>query len=162
GEALARRLAEEEGRRPFDLGRGPLLRAMLMKLGAEDQVLMVTMHHIVSDGWSMGVLVREFTELYGAREEGGRPRLEELGEECGEWGVWQREWLQGEVLEKQMGYWREQLAGLETLELGTDRVRPAVASHRGGIWRFAIDEEKTGRLRELSREEGVTLYMTLL
>ena len=91
-----------------------------MRLGEQEHVLLVTMHHIVSDGWSVGIMVREFGELYGAGIEGRESGLEELKIQYGDYAVWQREWLQGEVLEEQMEYWRKQLEGMEALELGTD------------------------------------------
>src|SRR6266403_206571 len=161
-ERETRRLAREEGRRPFDLSAGPLLRVKLLQLGAEEQVVLMTMHHIVSDGWSMGVLIAEVAALYEAYREGRESPLPELGIQYGDFAVWQRGWLQGEVLEQQLSYWRTQLAELPVLELPTDRPRPAVQSYRGAHLSFMFDNELAAALKELSQQEGVTLYMTLL
>ena len=130
----AQLIAGEEARLPFDLERGPLLRARLLRLSEEDQVLLLTMHHIVSDGWSMGVLVKEVAALYSAFSTGQPAALEELPVQYADYAVWQREWLRGEVLERQLGYWREQLAGAAAvLELPSDHPRPAVQSFRGSF-----------------------------
>jgi len=162
GQEQAKLVVEKEARRGFDLSEGPLLRALLVKLGEEEHVLMVTMHHIVSDGWSTGILVKEFSQLYEAYHQGEESGLEELELQYVDFAIWQREWLQGEVLEEQLSYWRQQLRGLEVLELPTDRVRPRVASHQGRSVNFEISEDLTKGLRELSQREGVTLFMTLL
>ncbi|HEV2962268.1 MAG TPA: condensation domain-containing protein, partial [Candidatus Angelobacter sp.] len=161
-EEEVRRLAEEEGVRGFDLERGPLVRAVLVRVGEEEHVLLLTLHHIVSDGWSVGILVREITELYGGYVEGREPRLGEMKIQYGDYAVWQREWLRGEVLEKGLRYWREQLAGMEVLALPADRVRPGVASHRGERVRFELGKELTEELKEICQREGVTMFMTLL
>ncbi|HEV3049304.1 MAG TPA: amino acid adenylation domain-containing protein, partial [Longimicrobium sp.] len=154
-EREARRLAQEDAERPFDLERGPLLRATLMRLAEEEHVLLLTMHHIVSDGWSMGVLFRELFTLY----ESASP-LPPLAVQYADFAVWQRGWLQGEVLRRQLDWWRERLAGAPpALELPTDRPRPAVASPRGGSHVFRIPAETTRGLRALARREGATLYM---
>ncbi|MCI0656561.1 MAG: amino acid adenylation domain-containing protein [Acidobacteria bacterium] len=163
GEEMARELVREEAERPFDLSKGPLVRARLLKLGEEEHALSFTLHHIVSDGWSMGILIREVTELYGAYLEGEPSGLEELKAQYADFAHWQREWLKGEALEKQMSYWRGQLgSGPPALDLPTDRPRPEVMSHRGAQQTFELDEELTAGLKRLSREEGVTLFMTLL
>ena len=155
--------AQAEAARPFDLASGPLLRTTLLRLGDEDHVLLVTMHHIVSDGWSLGVLVRELMALYdGATPMGELPTLAPLAVQYADFALWQRNWLQGEVLDEQLGYWRERLAGVPPLELPTDRPRPAVASHRGATHAFVLPAALTGRLRRVGREQGATLYMTLL
>jgi amino acid adenylation domain-containing protein len=162
-ERVAQRIADEEAGRPFDLERGPLLRARLLRLSAEEHVLLLTMHHIVSDGWSLGVLVNEVGALYGAYSRGEESPLEELRVQYADYAVWQRGWLTGEVLERQLSYWREQLAGAPAvLELPTDRPRPPVQSFRGGHQPFVISERVTAGLKELSRREGVTLFMVLL
>jgi amino acid adenylation domain-containing protein/FkbM family methyltransferase len=162
-EAAARRLAAEEAARPFDLGRGPLLRASLLQLAETEHVLLVTMHHIISDGWSLGVLVKEVAALYEAFAEGRPSPLVELDIQYADFAVWQREWLQGEVLEGQLSYWREQLQGAPAvLELPTDRPRPPVQTFRGAHERFELEAGLTDALRALSRREGVTLFMTLL
>ena len=161
-EAEAQRLAGVEAGEGFNLSTGPLVRVKLLRMGKQEHVLLVTMHHIVSDGWSVGVLVREFMELYRAEREQRETTLEELAIQYGDYAAWQREWLGGGELEKQMAYWKEQLAGLEGLELPTDHARPAVMSHRGATVEMEWGEELTGRIRELCRREGVTLFMALL
>src|SRR5579859_1189525 len=162
GEAELHREVEEEAERLFDLARGPLLRALLLRLGEQRHVLLLTMHHIVSDGWSMGVLVRELSALYEAYCEGAESPLEELEIQYADFAAWQRSWLEGEELERQLGYWRRTLEGLEELALPLDHPRPAVQSHRGDTLRFDLGPELGERLRELSRRQGVTLFMTLL
>jgi acyl carrier protein len=161
-EQEAARLAAAESREPFNLSYGPLPRARLLRLAADEHVLLVTMHHIVSDGWSMGVLVREVSALYEAYCAGAESPLPELAIQYADFAVWQRQWLSGTVLEAQLSYWREQLRGLSTLELPTDRVRPAVQSYMGATAGFALDQEDTAALRELSRREGATMFMVLL
>ncbi|MFL6335978.1 MAG: amino acid adenylation domain-containing protein [Pyrinomonadaceae bacterium] len=156
-------LVKEEAGTPFDLTRGPLLRAQLLRLEAEEHVLLLTMHHIASDGWSLGVLVREVAIVYEAELKGEPARLPELPVQYVDYAVWQREYLQGERLERQLTYWREQLAGAPAaLELPNDRPRPAAQSHRGSTHSFNLTPELSKRLEELSRGEGVTLFMTLL
>jgi amino acid adenylation domain-containing protein/non-ribosomal peptide synthase protein (TIGR01720 family) len=156
-----RELAMEEGGRPFDLTKGLLLRVKLVRLGKDEHVLFFTLHHIVSDGWSMGVLVREFVRLYEAFAQGQPSPLGELPVQYADYAVWQRGWLQGEVLEKQLGYWKEQLQGAPVLELPTDRPRPAVQSHRGASQRVILSGELTDGLQALSQQEGATLFMML-
>jgi amino acid adenylation domain-containing protein len=162
-ETRAQELIAEEAGRPFDLSARPLLRAGLIKLDESEHVVMLTMHHIVSDGWSVGVLVREVAALYEAYTQAQESPLAELPVQYADFAVWQREWLTGEVLEAQLSYWRRQLAGApEVLELPTDRPRPAVRTHDGRTHSFSVAPEITQALRALSRREGVTLYMTLL
>ena len=162
-ESAATQLARDEAQRPFDLSAGPLLRVTLLRLSEEEHVLLFTLHHIVSDGWSMGLLVREVAALYRAYQAGEDSPLEELPVQYADYAQWQRGWLQGEVLERQLAYWRQQLAGAPpVLELPTDRARPVVQSYRGAAWEFRLGEELTGALKELSRRCGVTLFMTLL
>jgi amino acid adenylation domain-containing protein len=162
-EVEARLRAGEEARRPFDLMRGPLLRMSVLRLGAEEYALLITMHHIVSDWWSLEVLDRELRALYGAYATGQESPLEELPIQYGDYARWQREWLTGEVLEEQLGYWREQLAGAPpVLELPTDRPRPAIQTFRGAHLPFALGGELSEALRALGRREGATLFMTLL
>ena len=151
-----------ESWQPFDLGRGPM-RVKLLRLSDEEHVVLLTLHHIVSDGWSMGVLIREVAVLYAAYSEGAESPLPELKVQYSDFAVWQRGWLQGAELERQLGYWREQLGGeVLALELPTDHARPAVPSNRGAQETIQLSNEITAALRELSRREGVTLFMTLL
>ncbi len=161
-EELARQIARKEATRPFDLERGPMWRAALVRLGEKDHVLLLNMHHVVSDYWSTGVLVREFMAFYETFRLGGSSPLPELDVQYADFAVWQREWLQGEVLEEQVGYWRRQLDAMPGLELPTDRPRPAVAGYRGANVPFRLSTELSERLKELSQREGVTLFMTLL
>jgi non-ribosomal peptide synthetase component F len=161
-EAEAIRLATEAARSPFDLGTGPLLRAGLLRLGEVDYVFLFTLHHIVGDGWSLGVLSRELAEIYGAFAQGRPSPLPELPIQYADFAVWQRDWLQGAVRDGQLAYWREQLSGLPVLQLPTDRPRPAVQTYQGAYHEVALSRRLTGELHELSRREGVTLFMTLL
>src|SRR6185436_16570362 len=162
-EALALRLAGEEAARPFDLTRGPLLRGVLLRLAEEDHVASLTMHHIVSDGWSMGILVREVTSLYRAFAEGRPSPLPELPVQYADFSAWQHSWLHGEVLENEIYYWRRQLAGLPPLlELPTDRPRPAVQTFRGASRPVWLTAGLTPQVEALSRREGATVFMVLL
>jgi len=158
------RLAREEARQTFDLSSGqPMLRARLLKLEAAEHVLLFTMHHIVSDGWSVGVLLREVATLYKAYSRGGFSPLPELPIQYADFAVWQREWLTGEVLDRQLEYWKEQLQGMtQVLDLPTDKMRPAVQTFRGEHESFPLTLELSEKLKELSRNEDVTLFMTLL
>jgi hypothetical protein len=140
-----------------------VLRAKLIKQGAQDHLLLVTMHHIVSDGWSMGVLVKEVSALYESYRRGAASPLAALPVQYADYAVWQREWLQGEVLEEQLTYWREQLGGeLPVLELPADFPRPAVQSYRGAHVEFDFSGEVAAQLRLLSRTESTTMFMALL
>src|SRR5213594_2530601 len=157
------RLAIEEASIPFDLGQGPLLRGKLLRLGEEEHVLLLIVHHIVSDGWSVGVLVRELGVLYEAYAAGKESPLPELPIQYADYAEWQREYLQGEVLEEQLEYWRKQLGGeLPVVELPGDHVRPAVRSYRGAQQELRVSREVTEKLKQVSQKEGATLFMTLL
>jgi amino acid adenylation domain-containing protein len=169
GEEEARRRVEAQAREPFDLGAAPLLRVLLLDMGRggesgeREHVVAITLHHIVSDGWSTDVLIREFRELYEAFAAGRASPLPALELQYGDYAVWQREWLQGEVLERQLAYWREALSGAPaTLDLMTDRPRPATQDPRGAVYDFAVSASVTAKLRELGRGCGATLFMTLL
>ncbi|MGP0067608.1 MAG: amino acid adenylation domain-containing protein [Isosphaeraceae bacterium] len=152
----------EEAERPFDMARGPLVRAGLLRLGEQEHVAMVTMHHAISDGWSIGILIREVSALYEAFRLGEPPPFPELPVQYVDYAVWQRNWLQGPALEAQLDYWRNQLRSSPDLELPTDRPRPAVASHRGGERSAILPKSTLDALRALGRREGATLYVTLL
>ena len=142
---------------------GPLIRGRLAQLKDDDHVLLVTMHHIVSDGWSMGILVSELSELYRAYRSGEAERLPELPVQYADYAAWQRQWLSGEVMERQSAYWKKALAGAPVLlELPADRPRPAQQDYAGGSIRVELGEELTGELKRLSLRHGTTLYMTLL
>ncbi|HET9478657.1 MAG TPA: amino acid adenylation domain-containing protein, partial [Pyrinomonadaceae bacterium] len=156
-------LAAEEARRPFDLTRGPLLRAGLVRIGPEEHVLLLTVHHIVSDGWSQGVLVREVGALYEAFSQDKESPLEELPVQYADFAHWQRNWLAGEVLHKHLTYWQRQLAGdLPALDLPSDWPRPEVQSFRGATLTVTLPSSLSESLSLLCRREGVTLFMLLL
>jgi hypothetical protein len=159
-------LAREEHLRPFNLTTGPLVRARLLRLppaDTDDHVLLLTMHHIVSDGWSMGILVREVATLYNSRVTGQPTHLPELPIQYGDFAAWQRRWLEGAALEREIAWWQRRLAGAPTaLELPTDRPRPLVKTSRGAVRRAVLPAALTARLREVSRRSGSTLFMTLL
>jgi amino acid adenylation domain-containing protein len=170
-EAEARRWARDEARRPFDLGSGPLLRARLLRLSeghpeqgrAAEHVMLLTLHHIVADGWSTAIFVREMAEIYAAFVADQPSPLAELPIQYADFAVWQRDWLQGEVLETQLDYWREQLADTPPLlELPTDHPRPAMQTSEGAIHAFTLPRELSTALKGLGRDEGATLFMTLL
>jgi amino acid adenylation domain-containing protein len=161
-ETEARRLATEEARRPFDLSAGPLVRARLLRLDETEHVLLFTMHHIVSDGWSMDVLVREVAALYGAFARGVGSPLAELPVQYADYAAWQRAWLTGAALEQQLAYWRARLRDVSALELPTDRPRPLAPTYRGKQQCFVISSDLSAALKSLCRREGVTLYMSLL
>ncbi|OGQ77555.1 MAG: hypothetical protein A3F90_11830 [Deltaproteobacteria bacterium RIFCSPLOWO2_12_FULL_60_19] len=161
-ETEAGRLIEEEARRPFDLAKGPLFCATLLRIEEEEHILLLAMHHVVSDGWSMGVLYRELSSLYESFSQGKAPSLAELPIQYADFAVWQRQWLQGKVLEEQLSYWKQQLADVQLLELPTDHPRPAVQSYRGARQAFALPKALSDGLKTLNRREGATLFMTLL
>ncbi|HZG53938.1 MAG TPA: amino acid adenylation domain-containing protein, partial [Pyrinomonadaceae bacterium] len=162
-EEAVRQAIRAEAGQPFDLGRGPLLRARLLRLSEAEHVLVLAMHHIVSDGWSMDILVRELTALYESFRRGETPPPFELRVQYADYACWQREWLRGETLEAQLAYWRRQLgAPLPVLELPTDFPRPAALAHHGASESFALAGEVARDLKAVSRREGVTLFMTLL
>jgi len=162
-EAEASRLAATEAQRPFDLSRAPLLRVALLRLGPEEHLLLVTVHHIVSDAWSIGVLFHEIAELYTAQVEGRAARLPALPIQYGDYAVWQRTWLQGEALERQLSHWRSELAGApEVLDLATDRPRPARRTSSGGRRPLFFPRDLSEKVKEMGRRHDATLYMTLL
>ena len=161
--AEVQRLARAEAQRLFDLTTGPLVRCMLLRLAEKEHVLLLTMHHIVSDGWSIGIFFREMVTLRQAYRAGQPAPLPELPVQYADFAVWQREWLQGEVLEEQLSYWEEQLAGAPlVLELPTDRPRPPIQSYRGACRSMILPEALVEGLNALSRREETTLFMTLL
>ena len=160
--AEAHRLARAEAAAPFDLARGPLLRTRLLCIGPEDHVLLVTVHHIVSDGWSQGVLFGELNTFYRAFLSGEASPLAPLTLQYADFAAWQRGWLAGERLGSQLDYWRERLSSAPPLELPTDRPRPAMLSHEGAATSFEVPAEVTAALRRIGRHEGATLFMVLL
>src|SRR6185295_19276849 len=156
------RQAREEARRPFDLARGSLCRAMLLRLDAEEHRLLVTFHHIAADGWSVGIFLDELTALYAALGRGATPALPELPVQYPDFAVWQREWLRGERLERELAYWRDRLAGLPVLELPADRPRPAVRDPRGSVRILNLPPGTAAAVARFARGEGLTLFMALL
>src|ERR1700728_3798001 len=157
------RLMELENGASFDLETGPLIRGRLIRLCEDEHVLLITMHHIVSDGWSMGVLGNELSVLYSAFRRGEEDPLPELEIQYADYAVWQREWIEGEILQEQAAYWKTALAGASALlELPTDHARPSQQSFAGAFAGLVLDKELTAGLKELSHRHGTTLYMTLL
>ncbi len=161
-EAQVCMLACAEAQRPFDLAQGPLWRTTLLRLAAEEHVLLLTMHHIISDGWSQGVFWRELGGLYEAFAMGKPSSLPELSIQYADFASWQRQWLQGDVLDSQLAYWKQQLAGISMLQLPTERPRPAVQTFRGARHPVLFSQTLLQALKGLSQRHGVTLFMTLL
>lgn len=161
-ELEALRIATEEAKRPFDLEHGPLVRTMLVQLAPADYVLLLSMHHIISDGWSMNLFASEISKLYTAFCLGQPSPLVPLPLQYADFALWQRSFLQGDTLANQLDYWKKQLAGLELLQLPTDHVRPAVMSYRGARLPITIPDALYQKLNRYSQQEGVTLFMTML
>ncbi len=162
-ETVARQYAIDEALRPFDLVHDALLRTTLLRLDTNEHILLVTMHHIVSDGWSIGVLIREFEALYNAFSAGRSSPLLDLPLQYADYAVWQREWLRGEIRDKQLDYWKQHLANVPpVLELPFDHSRPDVQSFRGAHHSFQLSLDSTDALKTLSQRENVTLFVTLL
>jgi amino acid adenylation domain-containing protein len=162
-EKLVEQLATDEVCKPFDLANGSVLRVKLWQVAQDEYVLVVAIHHIAADGWSMGILINELSAYYQAISTGSSAVLPELPIQYADFAVWQRQWLTNQVLERQLSYWKQQLTGAPPLlELPTDRPRPAIQTFRGGTERFQLDGKLTSLLKKLSQESGSTLFMTLL
>ncbi|HEY0736956.1 MAG TPA: condensation domain-containing protein, partial [Herpetosiphonaceae bacterium] len=162
-EAVALRLMHESARQPFNLASDSLVRVLVVQLSDREHLLALTMHHIVADEWSLGVIIREIAAFYQGYVRGQTITLPELPIQYADYSVWQREWLSGQVLEEQLDYWKQQLAGAPgLLQLPTDYPRPAVQTFRGARYTIALPAELSTALQQLSRQEGVTLFMTLL
>ncbi|HLJ26156.1 MAG TPA: non-ribosomal peptide synthase/polyketide synthase [Candidatus Angelobacter sp.] len=161
-ETTAETLARAEIQKSFDLQRGPLIRTSLLKLTEQEHILIVTMHHMITDGWSVGILVREVSALYKSFSDGRPSPFAELPIQYADYSVWQRQWVSGEVLEQQLNYWKKQLAEVSVLDLPTDFPRPLLQSQRGSTFRSSIPLELTVELKQISLQHGTTLYMTLL
>ncbi len=162
-ELEVQKLATEEAQQTFDLTQVPLIKAKLVRLHEQKHILLLTMHHIVFDGWSMGVLLKEVGELYQAFSTGKPSPLPELPIQYADFAVCQREWLTDKVLDKQLNYWKQQLAGANpVLELPTDSLRPPVQTYNGATATLTVPRSLNDRLQQLCRQEGVTLFMTLL
>lgn len=161
-EAEATRLARAQMRQPFDLSHDQLIRMTLLCLGAEEYLLLVALHHIIYDGWSTGILLKELATLYTSFSTGAMISLPELPIQYADYALWQRQWLQGAVLEQQLAYWRSHLADLPILELPTNYPRPPLATHRGARVIGRLPGELLSALQQLSHQEDSTLFMTLL
>ncbi len=162
-ETEAIRLAKEEFRRPFDLTEWPLLRVSLLQLNTAEYVLILTMHHIISDLWSMGILIQELVTLYKTLSDGKSSPLPSLPIQYADFAIWQQEWLQGEVFQAQLSYWKQQLGhNLPILKLPTDRPRVDVSTSKGATYSFWLSPKLYEDVKTLSLQEGVTLFMTLL
>jgi non-ribosomal peptide synthetase component F len=167
-ELQAKQLIEQESQRPFDLATGPLLRLTLLKLDETEHILLLNLHHIVSDDWSIGVLIRELKAIYTAFALKQPCPLPELPLQYADFAHWQREWLQElgatheSPLQAQLAYWRQQLDGIERLNLPSDRPKPARQTYQGAIQFLELPKSIREALEVLSQQEGVTLYMTLL
>jgi amino acid adenylation domain-containing protein len=161
--AAARQIARQEALQPFDLAKGPLVRAQLLRLAPDDHVFLLTAHHIVSDAWSAGIFLQELGAIYEAFSQGKPSPLPKLTLQYADYAAWQRQWLRGETLGNQLAYWREHLRGAPpVLELPFDRPRSGASSFDGSLERIEIPAEVGGALKTLSRQEDVTLFMTLL
>jgi amino acid adenylation domain-containing protein len=155
-------LTKHEATLPFDLNLGPVVRARVLRFAPEEHLLLLTMHHIVSDAWSAGIFFQELTALYRQFSNNGKSSLPDLRLQYGDYAEWQRDWLQGDTLEEQLKYWKNQLSDAPAvLDLPTDRPRPAPTDH-GASCTFGISQSLTEQLQELSRRAGTTLFMTLL
>ena len=159
----ANRAVRHMAEQPFDLERGPVFRTLLTRVTPEGHLLAVVMHHIVSDGWSLQIFLRELGQIYGALAQGIRPELPPLRVQYADFSCWQREWLQGETMERQLAYWRRQLGGnLASLELPRDHARPQIQGFRGAAKTLTLSNALVERLNELSRNHRATLFMTML
>ncbi len=163
-QARISRISAAEAQLPFNLAKDCLLRATLIKVAIDVHIILITMHHIVSDGWSIGnVLLRELITLYSDFTQGKESSLEELPIQYSDFAIWQREWLKGENVSSQLNYWTKQLAGIPALlEFPTDLPRPPVQSFKGQVYNFTLDKSLLAKLKGLSQKSGVTLFMTLL
>jgi amino acid adenylation domain-containing protein len=161
-ERAVQELRREEANRPFDLSRGPLMRARLLRLREQEHELLLTLHHIVTDGWSQGILVNELRALYEAYHASGDSPLPELKIQYADYAAWQRDWLQSEELLRQLDYWRKQLDGVPVLEMPTDYIREQLAGHPQGTRPVHLSAKLVAGLKQLSRREGATLFMALM
>ncbi|MBT4837958.1 MAG: AMP-binding protein, partial [Methylococcales bacterium] len=155
-------LVQECARLPFNLTEGPLIRALLMVIDDNEHVLVVTMHHIISDGWSMGIFVDELVGFYQQGSQRSRQFMDELPIQYVDYAVWQRNWLDGDVLDEQINYWKKQLKGIERLEMPTDRHRPALKTYRGASLSFNLPRSVSQALESIAHINDSTLYMILL
>jgi amino acid adenylation domain-containing protein len=163
GESLLQSFARQEMQRPFDLAQGPLFRVSLLRISASEHGMVLGMHHIITDAWSNGVMMRELASLYEAYAHGRPSPLADLEVQYADYAIWQRNWLTGPALQRQLTYWTEQLVDApRVLELPTDRLRPAVPSYRGALHIFALPKELSEAVEKLAQQHGVTMFMVLL
>ncbi|MDJ0732574.1 MAG: amino acid adenylation domain-containing protein [Nostocaceae cyanobacterium] len=161
-ENQALQIATQEAQSPFVLSEFPLVRVKLLRLQEQEHILLLSVHHTVFDGWSIGILLKELAAVYTAFSTGQAVILPDLPLQYADYSMWQQEWLQGEVLEKQLGYWQQQLADISPLQLPTDKPRPASQTYEGETYSWQIPPDLTTALEGLSQRAGVTLFMTLL
>ena len=162
-EAEAARVSRATAAEPLDLARGPLLRIRLVRLSAQEHLIVFAMHHIIADGWSLGIFFREMAALYASLSEGRPAPLPALPVQYGDYAAWQRAWMQGEVMERHLSYWKRQLAGAPPLlRLPTDRPRPPVQTYQGARQPFELPAAETAGLRALARDQGASLFVALL
>ncbi len=161
-ERISQQLSTAEAQRPFNLTTDSLLRVTLLQFAPTEAVLLLTMHHIVADGWSLGILIRELAYFYTAIVEGRSPALPPLPIQYSDFACWQRNELQGDISEKQLAYWRRQLQDLPVVDLPSDRPRPAVQTYKGATCPLQLSPTLTQALEALSQQSGASLFMTLL
>ena len=149
-------------RKPFDLARDYMMRADLITISPQEYVVVVTMHHIASDAWSLPIIVREVIELYKAFDENRSPILAPLEIQYADFAVWQRKTLQGDVMDRKVAYWKQKLDGVSALQLPTDFPRPAIRTMKGGMTSFRVGKETATAIKSLSQQQGASLFMTLL
>ncbi|MBN3898050.1 MAG: amino acid adenylation domain-containing protein [Nostoc sp. NOS(2021)] len=156
-------ILETESRRPFNLVKGPLMRAILYQISAQEHILLVNMHHIISDGWSLGIFVKELTEFYSAAVQGSQVSLPALPIQYGDYAEWQQNWLQAESVQQQLAYWEQALKSpLPVLDLPLDKLRPASQTFKGAVWREPLSASLTASLEVLAKAEGATFFMVAL
>ncbi|HEY6327751.1 MAG TPA: amino acid adenylation domain-containing protein, partial [Blastocatellia bacterium] len=162
-EPVVEELVKQAAIRPFDLSVGPLLRAILLRIAPQEHVIAVVLHHIISDGWSLGVIVSELSALYDAFSNGGASALNELAIQYADFAIWQRQWLSGKALDEQLSFWKKQLKGApDTTALPFDRPRPAIRSDAGGLLPVALDLSVDQGLKKICQDKGATLFMGLV
>ena len=160
-EARMERMVHQAWQQPFDLEEGPLMRALLIQLGEQEHVFVLTLHHLVTDAWSNMVLLREITQLYAGLAGGQEADLPPLTIQYADYALWQQDWLKSSGMQEQLHYWKTQLDGSVPLQLPTDHPRPAILGNQGAEYRWRLSEDLVEQIRQTSRREGVTLFMTL-
>ena len=162
-ESLINTMVQEAANAPFDLSKGPLIRVKLLIVSPTEHVFLLTLHHIISDGWSMGILFKELSDLYNIYSLGQEPSLAPLAVQYVDFSIWQREWLQGEALDQQLSYWKEQLKGIpDLIDIPADKPRPKEMSYKGGSYHYTLSKDVRDKLNDLAQEEQTSLFMTVL